>query len=445
MCERTELKIQTIRYGSLQQSSTMVTTRCQKRKIRAVHEEGALDRGVLNGPPKDYVCPITLELMLDPVVAADGYTYERKAIEEWFENNRTSPNTNAWLEDRTLRPNHSMRGQIITWKQHNQGDVGIKRRIENMFVDFFRHTTKNPEYILEKLQQLSQEMARAPRHVPVSDQLIFNLRAILSTSPTTKNHKGVQTAVEVLEKQCNDKVVKRKRILQRLELCEVSSKTAARIVQRTLNELTHLKQRLAEDQNETIHLKKRLTELQKSVQTLKHGVKLAEAQFYSRDIQRVQVLLNLYKYISRAPRCSILCKRSLYNAIASRNCRANVASLFFFIVLHSKLIFYHSFLWWYRKTRESREAAMLLNSSHFLIKYNNKILQRRNSIRRRKSCEIYSSKKEAIVTLQRRRTRTTTVRAQAVQQVAVAAAAAVVVAILLLMSISRGNLRQQTA
>merc|ERR1711924_489863 len=29
-------------------------------------------------------CPITMEVMRDPVVAADGYTYEREAIERWL-------------------------------------------------------------------------------------------------------------------------------------------------------------------------------------------------------------------------------------------------------------------------------------------------------------------------------------------------------------------------
>jgi hypothetical protein len=31
------------------------------------------------------VCPISLALMRDPVVAADGYTYERADIEAWMQ------------------------------------------------------------------------------------------------------------------------------------------------------------------------------------------------------------------------------------------------------------------------------------------------------------------------------------------------------------------------
>ena len=45
--------------------------------------------------PEDLCCPITCELMKDPVITADGTTFERCAIKEWFETGaRTSPTTN---------------------------------------------------------------------------------------------------------------------------------------------------------------------------------------------------------------------------------------------------------------------------------------------------------------------------------------------------------------
>lgn len=35
-------------------------------------------------PHRELICPITQELMRDPVVAEDGYTYEKEAILRWF-------------------------------------------------------------------------------------------------------------------------------------------------------------------------------------------------------------------------------------------------------------------------------------------------------------------------------------------------------------------------
>ena len=54
-------------------------------------------------------CPITLERMVDPVVAADGHTYERHAIEHWLSERSSSPLTGAPLYDPKVRPNHTLR------------------------------------------------------------------------------------------------------------------------------------------------------------------------------------------------------------------------------------------------------------------------------------------------------------------------------------------------
>lgn len=46
---------------------------------------------------------------MDPVVAADGHTYERSDIEEWLKNNDTSPMTNERMEHKLLIPNLALR------------------------------------------------------------------------------------------------------------------------------------------------------------------------------------------------------------------------------------------------------------------------------------------------------------------------------------------------
>jgi uncharacterized protein len=52
------------------------------------------------------VCPITKERLYDPVICADGHTYERTAIQKWFNSGKsTSPMTGMKLENLTLIPN----------------------------------------------------------------------------------------------------------------------------------------------------------------------------------------------------------------------------------------------------------------------------------------------------------------------------------------------------
>lgn len=63
-------------------------------------------------PPAIFLCPITQDLMEDPVVAADGYTYERQAIQQWLGSHDNSPMTNLALEHKNLIPNHMLRSMI---------------------------------------------------------------------------------------------------------------------------------------------------------------------------------------------------------------------------------------------------------------------------------------------------------------------------------------------
>ncbi|EOD13073.1 hypothetical protein EMIHUDRAFT_212771 [Emiliania huxleyi CCMP1516] len=67
-------------------------------------------------PPDDFICPITTEVMSDPVMAADGHAYERSAIERWLATKSTSPLTGGALEHSILVPNHMLRRQIRDWE-----------------------------------------------------------------------------------------------------------------------------------------------------------------------------------------------------------------------------------------------------------------------------------------------------------------------------------------
>ena len=70
--------------------------------------------------PVDFFCPITQEMMVDPVICADGHSYERAAITQWLSSHATSPKTNAQLEHTNLIPNHTLRGSIEQFREQQQ-------------------------------------------------------------------------------------------------------------------------------------------------------------------------------------------------------------------------------------------------------------------------------------------------------------------------------------
>lgn len=58
--------------------------------------------------------------MQDPVVAADGYTYEAEAIKGWLDSgNQTSPMTDGKIAHNNLIPNHALRSAIQEWLQQH--------------------------------------------------------------------------------------------------------------------------------------------------------------------------------------------------------------------------------------------------------------------------------------------------------------------------------------
>ncbi|XP_006647652.2 U-box domain-containing protein 33-like [Oryza brachyantha] len=71
--------------------------------------------------PSYFICPILQEVMTDPHIAADGYTYEADAIREWLDGgNARSPMTNLRLEHRELTPNRVLRSAILEWRHQQQ-------------------------------------------------------------------------------------------------------------------------------------------------------------------------------------------------------------------------------------------------------------------------------------------------------------------------------------
>ncbi|KAK1421382.1 hypothetical protein QVD17_23678 [Tagetes erecta] len=89
-------------------------------RLKAVAEEAQRSSSMNRPtPPNHFICPILKDVMVDPCVAADGYTYDRRAIEQWFEESDSSPMNNLPLTDRSLTPNYTLLSAIMEWKSTN--------------------------------------------------------------------------------------------------------------------------------------------------------------------------------------------------------------------------------------------------------------------------------------------------------------------------------------
>ncbi|XP_061370356.1 U-box domain-containing protein 43-like [Gastrolobium bilobum] len=71
-------------------------------------------------PLQSFYCPITQDVMVDPVETSSGQTFERSAIEKWFaEGNKLCPLTLIPLDTSILRPNRTLKQSIEEWKDRN--------------------------------------------------------------------------------------------------------------------------------------------------------------------------------------------------------------------------------------------------------------------------------------------------------------------------------------
>lgn len=81
------------------------------------------------------VCPLTKQIMQDPVTLENGQTFEREAIEKWFKECKESgrrlvcPLTQKELRSADLNPNIALRNIIEEWTARNEvAHLDVARR-----------------------------------------------------------------------------------------------------------------------------------------------------------------------------------------------------------------------------------------------------------------------------------------------------------------------------
>jgi ubiquitin-protein ligase len=73
--------------------------------------------------PPDYLCPISQDIMPNPVILDDGFSYERENIVRWLEKSSISPMTGEKISKKMI-PNKTLKSAISMWieKQSKKGE-----------------------------------------------------------------------------------------------------------------------------------------------------------------------------------------------------------------------------------------------------------------------------------------------------------------------------------
>jgi len=105
--------------------------------------------------PDEYRCPITLNVMVDPCLAADGHSYEREAIQRWFLTHGTSPMTNKRLDSTNVVPNHALRNAIARLTPEVPPLSSTEREPKNTWIKILdQQICQGPDHVVLELKSV---------------------------------------------------------------------------------------------------------------------------------------------------------------------------------------------------------------------------------------------------------------------------------------------------
>lgn len=147
--------------------------------------------------PHEFLCPISLEIMADPVIIATGQTYERDSIQKWLNSgHRTCPKTGQKLNHSTVAPNFALRNLIQQWCEKNNYDLPKKEVCDDPDI------ASSP--LAEEVSSLIQTLYSS--HVEMQRDAVIRIRMLSKESPDSRiliaNSGGIPPLVCLLS--CTD-------------------------------------------------------------------------------------------------------------------------------------------------------------------------------------------------------------------------------------------------
>lgn len=135
--------------------------------------------------PADFRCPISLDLMRDPVVVSTGQTYDRSSIALWIESGHaTCPKTGQTLAHTQLVPNLALKNLIAMWCREQRipfesTEVNVKPNGVALNKTALEAIKMTVSFLVNKLTASSQT-------AEVIDRLVYELRVLAKTDSDSR-------------------------------------------------------------------------------------------------------------------------------------------------------------------------------------------------------------------------------------------------------------------
>ena len=149
--------------------------------------------------PEDFYCPITGELMNDPVSEPNGgHTYERDAIEKWIDKKGTSPMTRKILGVDDLKSNIILKKSIDSIREKiSEEQLKISSRIVDSEIKVFTDTLKDTTIKASQKDNnliIKIDVPNVDKRPPVDVVLCIDVSGSMGTDAPVKGNDGKSTS-----------------------------------------------------------------------------------------------------------------------------------------------------------------------------------------------------------------------------------------------------------
>lgn len=155
------------------ESSAVRTIRCRKKS-------SSMDLTI----PADFRCPISLDLVRDPVVVSTGQTYDRASINLWIESGHTTcPKTGQTLDHMEMIPNCALRNLIVMWCREHRipfESTETKEKVNCVTTNktLLEATKMTVSFLIQK--------ARASQSSEMVNRFVHELRSLAKTDANSR-------------------------------------------------------------------------------------------------------------------------------------------------------------------------------------------------------------------------------------------------------------------
>ncbi|KAH6821362.1 ARM repeat superfamily protein [Perilla frutescens var. hirtella] len=152
-----------------------------------------------------FICPLTKQVMRDPVTLENGQTFEREAIEKWFKESGRKlvcPLTLRELRSTELNPSIALRNTIEEWNARNEAaQIDMARRSLSL------SSPENDIILALKFVQDLCLKSRSNKHVIRNAELIPMIVDVLKSSSRRVRCKALETIRIVVEDDSDNKEI----------------------------------------------------------------------------------------------------------------------------------------------------------------------------------------------------------------------------------------------